>query len=131
MGYVSVAFHTPALIEVDVTSELEVLPVPERDLDRSQGLLEHFHAFVLLLDREFEHNRVVHLVLDLELHPVLASIATDEVGCDIDGLGNCGLDQFYYRSGSLSRSSASFATTLAEYSFRNSLNSDSVLVLFR
>ena len=62
MGYVSVAFHTPSFIEVDVTSELEVLPVPKRDLDRSQGLLEHFHAFVLLLDREFEHSRVVAVV---------------------------------------------------------------------
>ena len=81
--------------------------------------------------RLLSEETYIDLVLNLEFHAFIAAIATDEVGRDIDGLGNCGLDQFYYRSGSLSRSSASFATTLAEYSFRNSLNSDSVLVLFR
>ena len=92
MGYVSVAFHTPSFIEVDIAPELEVLPIPERDLDRSQGLLEHFHAFVFLLDREFEHDSIMNLILNLEFHAFIASIATDEVGCDIDGGRNGALD---------------------------------------
>ena len=44
--------------------------------------------------RLLSEETYIDLVLNLEFHAFIASIATDEVGRDIDGLGNRGLDQY-------------------------------------